>query len=217
MATERQTRQDIIVIGSGGHAKVCVEILRAMGERIAYCVGNGDTAETCVGVPVLDGDEHVERLRQQGYDRIFVAIGSNRLRERLAAMATGLGYRLVNAISPAAAISPSVTLGAGIAIMPGAVVNAESAINDLAIINTGATVDHDCYIGKAAHIGPQCGLAGNVTVGERSFLGIGCKVIPGTSIAEDATLGAGSVVVVAIPAKVTAVGVPARIIKQHAK
>ncbi|MFA6230595.1 MAG: acetyltransferase [Rhodanobacter sp.] len=206
-------RNGIVVIGGGGHAKVCVELLRAMGEIVDYCIGGEDSADACAGVPVLKGDEHIERLREIGYQEAFVAIGCNRLRERLAALAVGQGYRLVNAVSPGASISPSARLGLGVAIMAGVVINADATISDLAIINTGATIDHDCHIGRAAHIAPQCGLAGNVTVGAGSFLGIGCKVIPGLSIGEHATLGAGSVVISHIPASVIAVGVPAGIIK----
>lgn len=203
----------IVVIGAGGHAKVCVELLRAMGAQVDYCIGGDDSADTCAGVPVLKGDEHVERLHESGYREAFVAIGSNRLRERLATMVVAQGYRLINAISPAATISPSARLGVGVAVMAGAVVNADATVADLVIINTGATVDHDCSIGRAAHVAPQCGLAGNVIVGAGSFLGIGCSVVPGISIGEHAMLGAGSVVIGHIPANVTAVGVPAGIIK----
>jgi UDP-perosamine 4-acetyltransferase len=94
--------------------------------------------------------------------------------------------------------------------MAGAVVNADSIIDDLAIINTGATVDHDCRVGRAVHIGPQCALAGNVVVGAGSFLGVGCKLIPGVRIGEHATVAAGAVVVSDIADGVTAMGVPAK-------
>lgn len=206
----------VVVVGAGGHAKVCVELLRAMGLQVDYCIGSGDgDARTCVGVPILQGDEHIGRLREEeNYQEAFVAIGSNRLREKLAAKVVAHGYRLVNAISPSAMISPSARLGTGVAIMAGATVNADSEIADLAIINTGATVDHDCRIGRAVHIAPQCGLAGNVAVGDGSMLGIGCKVIPEQTIGANVLLGAGSVVISSIPDGVTAVGVPARIIRQ---
>lgn len=204
----------VVMIGAGGHAKVCIELLRATGEQVDYCVGSSTGAATCLGVPVLDGDEHVARLRSEGYDRVFVAIGSARLREKLACHALALGYQLVNAVSPAATVSPSARLGRGVAIMAGAVVNAESQIGDLCIVNTGATVDHDCCLGRAVHIAPQTALAGTVTIGDAAFLGIGCRVIPETAIGAHAIVGAGSVVIHSIPAHATAVGVPARVIKQ---
>jgi len=209
-------KKGVVVIGAGGHAKVCVELLRDVGEKIAYCVGDREGPTECAGVPVLNGDEYIQRLWEDGYDAAFIAVGSNRLRDRLAETVLKQGYRLVNAISPAASVSTSARLGVGVAIMAGAVINAEAIIADLAIINTGATIDHDCRIGRAAHIAPQCALAGCVTVGAGSFLGIGCKVVPEMSIGENAVLGAGSVVISNIPAMATAVGVPARILNQKA-
>ena len=206
-------KSGVVVIGAGGHAKVCIEILRASGFFVDYCVGRGDSPETCLGVPVLTGDERLASLAGRGYSRIFVAIGANRTRERLAAEALELGYELLNAISPRAVVSPSAKLGKGIAVMPGAVIQAEAAVEDLAIINTGSTVDHDCTIRMAAHLGPQCALAGNVVVGPRCLLGAGTIVIPGVVIGGDAVIGAGGVVISDIAAGSTAVGVPARTVK----
>lgn len=203
----------IVVVGAGGHAKVCIELLQAMGEEIAYCIGGDDSPDQCIGIPVLKGDENLLLLREAGYGRLFVAIGSNRLRVRLATLAVDQGYQLVNAISPHAIISPTVHLGSGIAVMSGAVINAEATIGDLVIVNTGATIDHDCQISNAVHIAPQCGLAGNVVVGRQSFLGIGCKVIPEMLIGENVILGAGSVVIHHITSNVIAVGTPAQVIK----
>lgn len=200
----------IVVIGAGGHAKVCVELLQSMGEEVAYCVGGAGASGTCAGAPVLAGDEHLATLHDRGHSCVFVAIGNNSARERLAVTATTMGYTLVSAISPHAVVSKSARLGAGVAVMAGCVINADAEIGDLAIINTGATVDHDCRIGFATHIAPNCALAGNVVVGRRSLLGIGCDVIPGRTIGEGVVIGAGSVVVSDICDGVTAVGVPAK-------
>ncbi|VTU17450.1 UDP-4-amino-4, 6-dideoxy-N-acetyl-alpha-D-glucosamine N-acetyltransferase [Variovorax sp. PBL-H6] len=206
----------VIVLGSSGHAKVCIELLRSAGASVAYCIGAAESSTECLGVPVLNGDEHLKRLQSEGYEEVFVAIGANALRQRLALFATGLGFRLVNAISPRAVISPTATIGAGVAIMAGAVVNAECVVGDLAIINTLASVDHDGRIGDAAHIAPHCGLAGNVAVGERSFLGVGCKVIPDITIGEDVLAGAGSVIVKNVESGSRIAGVPAKAIHKRA-
>lgn len=205
-------RTEIVVAGAGGHAKVCIELLCAMGESIAYCVGGADSSDHCLGIPVLRGDSNLASLRAAGYSKLFVAIGSNSLRAQLGTLGVEQGYQLVNAISPHAIISPSAKLGGGVAVMAGAVINAESIIEDLAIINTGATVDHDCQIGYAVHIAPQCALAGNVTVGNQSFLGIGSKVIPEVRIGERVVVGAGGVVICDIKSDTTVIGVPAKLI-----
>ena len=201
------------MVGAGGHAKVCIELLRAMGEHVDYCVDTGDSPDSCVGVAVLKGDDNLRRLRHDGYSKAFIAIGSNQLRERLASFAVAQGYQLVNAISPQSTISPTAQLGSGIAVMAGAIVNAEATIADLVIINTGATVDHDCQIGKAVHIAPRCALAGNVIVGNRSFLGIGCKVVPEVKIGGNVTIGAGAIVIRDVPSGATVVDKSPQVIK----
>jgi UDP-perosamine 4-acetyltransferase len=203
-----------ILIGAGGHAKVVIEILHDQGVSIAYCIGATDQT-ACLGIPVLAGDEHIAALYNQGYRNIFIAIGDNVRREKLALAAQELGYELLNAISPKAIVSPSATLGKGIAIMAGAVINAESSIEDFCIINTGAVIDHDCQIGQSAHIAPQCALAGNVTVGAKTFLGVASSVIPGIKIGDSVLVGAGSLVIRDVPAGSRAYGSPAKIISSY--
>lgn len=204
----------LVIVGAGGHAKVCIELFRAMGENVDFCVDANPANPHCLGVPVLRGDDHLESLRREGYGRAFVALGANGLRMRLGERLRSLGYQLVNAISPNAIISPTAKLGSGIAVMAGVVINAESIVDDFSIINTGATIDHDCRICKAVHIAPQCALAGNVHVGELAFLGIGTKVIPAQSIGQGAIVGAGSVILRGVASESTVVGIPARVIKQ---
>lgn len=201
----------IVVVGAGGHAKVVIETLRAMGRPVAWCIAPG--GGECLGVPILAGDDHLEKLREDGHTEAVIAIGSNALRARLAEKVAGAGYELVTAVHPQAVVSPSAKIGKGVAILPGAIINADAVIEDLAIINSGAVVEHDSRVGYGAHLGPLCGIAGQVTLGRMAFLGLGAKVIPGITIGANTTVGAGAVVISDLPADVVAVGVPARIAK----
>ncbi|BFH70281.1 MAG: acetyltransferase [Paenibacillus dendritiformis] len=205
--------QRTIVIGAGGHAKVIIDILRADPAVDLVGCTSADGSGCVAGVPVLGDDSILPELYAQGVHQAFVAIGDNRIRWKMARTAANIGYTLINAISRHAYISPSASLGSGIAIMPGAVVNAEARIRDFAIINTGASVDHESVIGEACHIAPGSHLSGNVRVGEGSFLGTGTQVIDGTAVGAWSVLGAGAVVVRDIPDQCLAVGVPARVIK----
>jgi UDP-perosamine 4-acetyltransferase len=163
-------------------------------------------------VPVIGTDADLARLRAAGIDKAFVAIGDNNTRLTIGQRLEQLGFEIVNAISPAAVVSPSARLGHGIAIMAGAIINAASNIGNYAVINTRASIDHDGSIGAGAHIAPGVTLAGNVTIGRAAFLGVGTNVIPAISIGECAILGAGSCVVRNIPAHALARGVPAEIV-----
>jgi UDP-perosamine 4-acetyltransferase len=204
--------ETVVIIGSGGHAKVVIELIRAEEKyQIAGCTGLSGEGFV-LGVPILGTDTALPALLAKGTKRAFIAIGDNLLRVRLLAQVAEMGFELINAISPNAVVSPTAILGRGIAIMAGAVINASARIGDGAIINTNAGVDHDCWIGNGAHIGPGSALAGNVIVGCEAFLGIGSSVLPGARIGNRATIGAGSVVLHDIPDDATAVGVPARVL-----
>jgi UDP-perosamine 4-acetyltransferase len=203
----------VVVIGSGGHAKVVIELVQAEGKyQILGCTGLAETGFVLGDIPILGTDTVLPAVLAKGVKNAFVAIGDNHLRLRLLSQVSEMGFRLINAVSPNAVVSPSATLGRGIAIMAGAVINASAKIGDGAIINTNAGVDHDCCIGNGAHIGPGSALAGNVEVGRESFLGIGTCVLPRIRIGNRAIIGAGSVVTRDIPDEVTAMGVPARIV-----
>ncbi|MBO9544851.1 acetyltransferase [Caulobacter sp.] len=201
----------VVIIGGGGHAKVVIESLRASGLTVAAIVDADPTPRQVLGVPVVGDDLKLPDLKGQGLSQLFIAIGDNRLREKLGRKAQGLGFVLVNAIHPSAVISPSAKLGQGVAVMAGVAINADTDVSDLAIINTGAVVDHDGRLGVACHLGPASALAGGVTVGDRAFLGVGARVIPGVTIGADTTVGAGGVVVRDLPDAVLAIGVPAKI------
>lgn len=202
----------VVIVGSGGHAKVVIELIRAQGKyQIKGCTGLGETGFVLGDVPVLGTDNVLPAVLANGAKKAFVALGDNHVRLRLLAKVSEMGFEPINAVSPNAVVSPSASLGRGIAIMAGAVINASAEIGDGAIINTNAGVDHDCRIGKGAHIGPGSALAGKVEIGCESFLGAGTCVVPGVRIGSRVIVGAGSVVVRDIPDDVIAMGAPARV------
>jgi UDP-perosamine 4-acetyltransferase len=206
----------LVIVGAGGHAKVVIEIVRSLAlYQIVGLLAADRTPRTVLDEPVIGSDADLPSLLRVGVTAAFVAIGDNRTRQKVAARVRAEGFSLINAISPAATVSPTARLGQGIAIMPGAVINAAARIDDLAIVNTGACVDHDCQVGEAAHVGPRSVLAGNVKVGKLSFLGAGSAVIPNTMIGQAALIGAGACVVRDIPDHAVAIGVPARVIRYH--
>ena len=204
----------VLLIGTGGHAKVVIELFRASDRyNPAALIAQDLSSISLLGVPIVGTDADLPRLRASGLAHAFVAIGDNQRRLTMGNKLEGFGFTIVNAIGPAAIISPSVRLGFGIAVMSGAIVNADAQIDNFAIINTGASVDHDCRIGEGAHLGPGSAIAGNVTIGRLAFMGIGSNAIPGTRVGESAIVGAGACVLHDIPAGATAWGVPARIVR----
>lgn len=202
--------QPVVVVGAGGHAKVVIEALRWSGWDVIGCTDGDPTPRQVVGAPVLGGDDMLPAILASGVRHAFPAFGNNALRERIGDQLLALGFEIPTARGPNVNLSPSASVGRGVALFAGASVNAEAKLADFVIINTGASVDHDGDIGRAAHIAPGCAVAGCVTVSDRAFLGAGVSVIPGSEIGSDTIVGTGRVVVRNLQPGIKALGVPAR-------
>ncbi len=199
----------VVVVGAGGHARVCVDLLLEDPEiRVVGCVGSSDGRPS--RVPLLGGDEILPEQAAAGIRHAFVAVGANDVRRRLVGRLRADGWELVTAVSRSATVSPTVRLGANVAVMAGAVVNAFAELGDGVIVNTGATVDHDCRLDEWVHVAPGTHLAGTVHLEEGAFMGVGSSAIPGSRVGAWSTVGAGGVVVRDIPPGIVALGVPAR-------
>jgi len=207
-------RKKILIFGSGGHGKVLLDILLESGADIEGFLDDDlkKLGKEIRGFPVL-GD--MKYLEGKNSVKIALGIGNNRIRENIYQKAKNLKIDIVSAIHPKAIVSKDVKMGKGIVIMPGAVINPGVVIEDGVVVNTGATVDHDCYLERFCHIWPGAHLAGGVRVGEFSYVGTGAAVIQNITIGKNVIIGAGAVVISDIPDKVTAVGVPAKVIKEN--
>lgn len=203
------------MVGAGGHARVCVEALHDAGHEVVGCVSRDGSAVPGLPCPVVGTDADLAAAAAAvGATHAFVAIGDNAARSAAAVRCHQAGLPLVNAISRFAMVSPSATVGVGVAIFAGAVLNAHASVEDGVIVNTRASVDHDGTVGAFAHVSVGVSLAGGVSIGERALVGIGSVVLPGCTIGPDAVVGGGAVVVRAVAAGTTVVGVPARTVER---
>ena len=204
---------NIALIGAGGHAKVVFDAIFStkQHEVIGFVDDNPQLAGTkFFNLPVVNQIELLDGV--EGY---IAAIGDNAVRKAKYELYKNRGYLPVNAIHRSAIISPYASIGNGVVAFANVIVNPGSHIGDNVILYTACTIDHDCQISKHAYISPGCNLSGRVNIGTGAFLGTGAVVLPQISIGEWSIIGAGAVVTKDIPAHVTAVGVPAKIIKHH--
>ncbi|MDQ3352574.1 MAG: acetyltransferase [Actinomycetota bacterium] len=204
--------QGVVMVGGGGHALVCIEVLRELGCHVVACLSDDpEAAPPGLDVPIAGGSRDIARLLADAGTHCFVAVGDNRSRARLTALVVAAGGTLVPAVSANSVVSPTATIGPGALVMPGAVVNAWATVGAGAIVNTRASIDHECSVGDWSHVGPGATLAGNVTVGEGALVGVGVSVIPGRMIGAWSTVGAGAAVVRDVEPSTVVAGVPATV------
>lgn len=202
-------KENLIIIGAGGHGKVAADIAMAMKqwETISFLDDDG-SKKRVMGIEVVGNLADVKSFIRSA--DCFVAIGANDRRKEIVENLISEGAHIPSLIHPKAVIGSRVMIDIGTIIMAGVVINSCTTIGKACIINTGATIDHESIIGDFVHIAPGASLAGNVVVGNNSRIGIGSTIANQVKIANDCDIGAGSLVVKDICHPGVYVGSPAR-------
>ncbi|SFL14049.1 sugar O-acyltransferase, sialic acid O-acetyltransferase NeuD family [Mesorhizobium albiziae] len=204
-------RERVVIIGAGGHGRVCAEIAASQGLDVTGFVDSGNLSATINGVPVVARD--IFELSSHTPPKtvsVFVAIGNNITRSKVCAEVASLGYQMPILCHPHSWVSPTVTIGAGTVLMPGVVVNANTRISTSCILNTCCSIDHDNILESAVQICPGVRSAGNVCFEKLAFVGTGAVLIPSVRVGAGAVVGAGSVVVRDVQAETRVAGNPAK-------
>lgn len=192
----------IIIIGSGGHSKVLLNILIKSGRKILGVTDpNKAVGAKFSGSKILGSDEEIFKYSFNEIELVNGVASHNlkQIRNRLTKIFQEKGYNFIRVIHPSAIIADEVTLHEGVQIMAGAILQPNVIIGHSSIINTGSIVDHDCLVEKECHIAPGVILNGNVSVGEQTHVGTGTSVIQSTKIGKNCFIAAGSIVYKDIP------------------
>lgn len=197
-------KNTLVIIGAGGHGRVCGEIAELIGYKEILFLDDSNVS----GVNIVGSS--VEFTKYIDSADLFVGIGNNQVRSRVSEEILQKGGSLVNLIHPGSVISRTASVGVGSVVMAGAVINSGAEIGDGVIINTCSSVDHDCIIGDYSHISVGAHLAGTVSVGRCSFIGAGAIIINNISVSDNCMVGAGAVMVNNAILEGVYVGVPAR-------
>lgn len=207
--------EQVLVFGTGGHAKVVIDIIEKEGRYSVSGVIDHRPQQTLYfeNYTYLGTDDDIGKL---GIFQGIVAVGDNGLRQQIAEKIAALlpKFRFITAIHPSAQIARGVEISSGSVVMAGSCINSDTRIGAHCIINTRSSIDHDCVIEDFASIAPGATLGGNVRVGYGSAIGLGASVIHKVSIGAHSLIGAGAVVVKDLPGNVVAYGVPCRVIRR---
>ena len=209
----------MVIIGAGGHGREVANILRHQAkttrgiEALGFVDENHDLhGQTRDGLPVLGDWSWFEGADRRDLS-VVCAVGLPQVCRRLVERAQSIGLSFASVVSPLAHISSFAHLGDGVTIFPGVVINTGAFVDRHSILNVGVSISHDSIVGPYSNINPGARLAGNVTVGEGCYIGMGASVIQGRTIGRWSIVGSGAVAISDIPANVTAVGVPAKVIE----
>jgi sugar O-acyltransferase, sialic acid O-acetyltransferase NeuD family len=212
--------QNIVLVGSSGHAKVIIDIVEKQGcYRIAGLIDAfRAVGEATLGYRVLGGEADLDRLvSEHDLKGVIVAIGDNSVRANVAAKVADVCPQLpfVSAVHPAASIGKGTSIGPGTVVMAGAVINADCRVGRFCIVNTKASLDHDCIMEDFSSLAPGVTTGGNCRIGNHAAVSIGAVLRHGITIGEHSVVGAGSIVLKAVDAFSVAYGTPAKKVRDR--
>ena len=177
-----------------------------------------EAGEQCIvgkeTIPYLGTDDYL--LEQREVLNVAVCTGSPKLRKKIVSyLKKNSNIKFPNLILGDTRICKDVRMGEVCIISMDCRISTNVVLGDFVFMNTGSKICHDGYIGDFVTLSPDVTLAGAVKVESESDIGLGTKVIQGVNIGVSAVIGAGSVVIRDIEADCTAVGVPAKKIKER--
>lgn len=217
------TVEDLYIAGAGGHGRELHAYVRDLQNagwkgRLRGYLDDGLAPGLHGRLNVLGPIEYLRRPGNDSAGACYItAFGDNcTRREMVGKIESTRGPEELPAwtlIHPLAHVGEDVEIGGGSCLAPGVVVTAKSKIGAHCILNVKSSVSHDCVVGDFVNINPGAVVCGWVTIGEGAYIGAGAIVKDRIKIGAWSVIGAGAVVIRDVPAHVTAVGVPARVIK----
>jgi sugar O-acyltransferase (sialic acid O-acetyltransferase NeuD family) len=211
---------NIVIIGSSGHAKVLIDIVEQEGRyKIAGLLDRyRKVGEQTLGYRVLGQEENLPQLTKiHSLTGAIVAIGDNFIRSKVTARVREVCPDLpfVTAIHPKATIAKDVSVGEGTVIMAGVTINPCCLIGRFCILNTNSSLDHDSVMEDFSSLAPRVTAGGNCRIGGYSAVSIGTVLIHGIHIGEHTVIGAGSTVLKNLDSFKLAYGTPAKAIRDR--
>jgi len=184
----------IILIGAGGHAKSCIDVIVSEGKYNIYgLVGKkSEVGRSVCGYKVIGTDEILnEIIKKVPYALIGIGQINSKKRVAIYHELLAIGFKLPNIVANDAYISKHSSLGQGNIFMHDVIINADVRIGNNCIFNTRALVEHDSTIDDNCHISTGTILNGNVTVHKDSFIGSGVNLMEGITIGKNSIIGMG--------------------------
>lgn len=150
---------------------------------------------------------------------VLIAIANSKIREKLATQLIKDGLQLWTVQADNVVIMDNIEMAEGAALSPFVSITSNIKIGKCFHANLYSYVEHDCVIGDYVTFAPGVKCNGNIHIEDHAYIGAGAVIKQGTPdkplvIGKGAVVGMGAVVTKSVPAGVTVVGNPARILEK---
>lgn len=211
--------KDIAIFGAGGFGREVLTLIQHINKEkdtynpIGFFDDGKAKSSVINGYAVLGGTEELNSWdKELG---LVLAIGAPEVKKKIRDSIANDKISFPTIIHPSVITGDdtNVRIGQGCIVCAGCILTCNIEVKDFVIFNLACTVGHDTVIEAYSSFMPAVNISGEVRVKEGVYVGTGAKIINRLEIGAWTTIGAGAVVSKTIPARCTAVGVPARPIK----
>ena len=201
------TDRPLVIVGSGRLGKNALGFAQALGRDVkGFLDDTKPVGQRVQGLPVLGPIEGAEDTIAD--TPIFVAIGGNRDRERIARRLMAGGAALTSLVHPMTWIATPVPPGCYIG--PFASIYGDTVLEEGLVIEAHTVIGRDNHLAAFASTGPLASVTVQCHIGPRAFLGAGSVTTNAVTVGADAVVGAGATVIRDVPPKTFVTGTPAR-------
>ncbi len=189
--------QKLILIGAGGHAKSCLDIVNSISKYKILGFIDNHKKGTFENYKIIGSDTSLKSIKDKNKINIAITLGQikdYKKRKNIFEKVKKMGFKLPAIISKYAIVSKKSKIGEGSMIFNNALVNRGASIGFNSIINSFALIEHDVIIGDNTHISTRATINGNVEIGSNTFIGSGTVIKEGVSIGNNCVIGMGSLI-----------------------
>lgn len=218
------TESNLVIVGAGGHGSELLAYLEGMptnGMRLLGFIDAKKPQGPWLRSRILGGLDELTSLAENTRSNALnyiTAFGDNAIRWRVVRAIEKMDLTIIRPWTlwhPSSQVGSEVEIGNGTLLAPNTIVTTRARIGRHCILNVRVSVSHDVSIGDFVNVNPAAVICGCVEIGDGSYIGAGAVVKDRVRIGRGVTVGAGAVVIRDLPDGVTAVGVPARVIKEN--
>ena len=166
------------------------------------------------GLPVLGGLEWFETIDMSSV-KVVCGVTSGRTKMALAEKIARLGLEFATIIHPSVWMGPLAEIGYGTVVGAGCMLSTQAKVGRYVSIVTDSVIGHDAVVGDFSSVFMDCHIGGHAILEEGVSIGTAATVLNEVRIGKWSIVGAGAVVTKNLPEYVTAVGVPAKVIKHR--
>ncbi len=209
------------VYGASGFGKEVMPLVRAqfteLNKEHFVFIDDGQANTDLNGYQVLSYTDFINNSKTD--KRVTIAIANSQVREKLVARLDQDSVQHLEIQAANTVILDEVEMGEGSLLCPFTCITSNIKIGKFFHANIYSYVAHDCIIGDYVTFAPGVKCNGNIHIEDHAYIGTGAVIKQGTPdkplvIGKGAIVGMGAVVTKSVPAGVTVVGNPARILEK---